>query len=506
MFRAPSVFAALIFVFVMGCGGNGPSALPDALAADAGADTSPGPDAGADADAAATADVALAECGNGVRETGEACDGPALGGASCASLGLGHLPVVAPGVTAAMGDAGTLACTDGCTFDVGRCDPPVRLIGSFADVPPQGGPVQFQLAYRWDPAVARYRSAWGEIAVITVGSGFVAPPVAWLAFLDPQAPLALGPGVTPAAFDDLQVAVPDGWNAFDQPCWSFDCAVALPPRPPLAQPRRVLPLRQETPDTFAPGFGWPLVAAKGPMRLVFAVVHAGVAMPQQASAALLDPAGAKDATSLAAVPGWYAAQSQAAGLAQPVALELVWSGVQVQLPPERVPVGYDACASADFADLLTPKVALLPGDVLVQIYWALDGTPCAPHMLVGSRSFVLFATPAYADGRLLAVSTAHELAHLFGASDKYTDNAKPGSDGKPHGCWYADGTSFQAIDLMCHRVATFQPDGSFAGFENPALDGLVMSPLTAREIGWTDLDGDGALEAEDACPGDLSCE
>jgi hypothetical protein len=46
------------------------------------------------------------DCGNGVLDAGEACDGAALNGQTCA--GLGH-------------DGGTLACTAACTFDESGC-------------------------------------------------------------------------------------------------------------------------------------------------------------------------------------------------------------------------------------------------------------------------------------------------------------------------------------------------------------------------------------------------
>jgi hypothetical protein len=47
-------------------------------------------------------------CGNGVLETGEQCDGPALGGATCQSLGF---------------VGGTLACSNVCRFDTSGCVP-----------------------------------------------------------------------------------------------------------------------------------------------------------------------------------------------------------------------------------------------------------------------------------------------------------------------------------------------------------------------------------------------
>ncbi len=49
---------------------------------------------------------ASAECGNGIRETGEACDGSDLGGFTCATLGF---------------TTGTLSCNDQCRLDTSGC-------------------------------------------------------------------------------------------------------------------------------------------------------------------------------------------------------------------------------------------------------------------------------------------------------------------------------------------------------------------------------------------------
>lgn len=49
---------------------------------------------------------ATSQCGNGIRETGEACDGADLGGFQCTSIGFA---------------SGTLACTGDCRLDTSQC-------------------------------------------------------------------------------------------------------------------------------------------------------------------------------------------------------------------------------------------------------------------------------------------------------------------------------------------------------------------------------------------------
>jgi hypothetical protein len=294
---------------------------------------------------------------------------------------------------------------------------------------------------------------------------------------------------------------------YDEPCWSYDCesAPGVAPYPKRAVRRAPLLLRRLEGDGNAHVLGstHPWVRGHGKLRLVVAVAYADAPMPDDAIATLFAPAGAADGSSLAAVAPWFAAQSKALGLPAGVEIELVWSGKQVKVPDEQVPVGYDACTSADWKELLAPALAPVPGltpdDILVQLYWGRVGDACASHVLRQTRSYLLFARPDFFSPPGLVVSAAHELMHLFGASDKYTTTAEPDAQGKPHGCFF-EGPDYDARDIMCHRVLS--PSG---GFENPPLPELVVAPLTAREVGWVDIDGDGALEVDDACPSDVSC-
>ncbi len=52
--------------------------------------------------------AACTNCGNGMRDAGEQCDGVALGGATCMSLGMGFA-------------GGTLRCAPGCVYDTSSC-------------------------------------------------------------------------------------------------------------------------------------------------------------------------------------------------------------------------------------------------------------------------------------------------------------------------------------------------------------------------------------------------
>jgi hypothetical protein len=366
---------------------------------------------------------------------------------------------------------------------------------------------QLSESFVWDHPARVYRPSVAQRQV-AVGAGVVLPAgPTLLAFDGPSDPLAVPAGASLPDYPYLRVDLSADGAPFYEPCWDYSCDALLPPR--ALRPVRSAPLllRQVAPDAYVAGTGRPWVAGKGKIRLVVGVVYADSPMPDAAVAQLFDPAGAADSTSLAAVPPWFAARSKDLGLASPVEVEVVWSKVQAKLPAEQIPAGYDQCVNADWTANLAPLISLAPGDILVQFYWGPEGSQCASHALRSSRSYVLFARPSFFALPGLVVSGAHELMHLLGASDKYTDSVTQDAQGNYHGCWYPDSppSLYDARDIMCHRVAQIDPGGGFGGFLNPPLHELVVSPLTAREVGWEDLDGDGVLEVDDACPWDSGC-
>lgn len=119
--RLTRLFAAVpLLLAVAGCGDNGPASSNnnggDGSVGDSGV-----PDDGAvNPDGSVPADSGQ-DCGNHFRENTEQCDGPDLGGQTCA--GLGH-------------EGGPLGCAANCTFDESRCydDPVVFRAADQAEV------------------------------------------------------------------------------------------------------------------------------------------------------------------------------------------------------------------------------------------------------------------------------------------------------------------------------------------------------------------------------------
>jgi hypothetical protein len=83
----------------------------------------------------------------------------------------------------------------------------------------------------------------------------------------------------------------------------------------------------------------------------------------------------------------------------------------------------------------------------------------------------------------------HELMHVFGANDKY----------QGFGCGYITDTPKETTDIMCGDLA--DPQGRPGGWTSTSSPNqALISDLTAKEIGWKDVDGDSAIEIDDRCP------
>src|SRR5262249_56736562 len=74
-----------------------------------------------------------AVCGNGVKETGEACDGADLGGQTCES------------VTSGFVHGGTIVCTADCKLDTSDC----RRVFLQSLIPAKGGATKNRCQLEW---------------------------------------------------------------------------------------------------------------------------------------------------------------------------------------------------------------------------------------------------------------------------------------------------------------------------------------------------------------------
>jgi hypothetical protein len=96
------------------------------------------------------------------------------------------------------------------------------------------------------------------------------------------------------------------------------------------------------------------------------------------------------------------------------------------------------------------------------------------------RAYVNAFDTSPSSGELVVNTTAHELLHLFGATDKYVEGKPECSEAATKGLNASDYLVKNRVDIMCGLLET--TDGpKRATFSK---DTLVIYPLTATEIGW----------------------
>jgi len=127
-----------------------------------------------------------------------------------------------------------------------------------------------------------------------------------------------------------------------------------------------------------------------------------------------------------------------------------------------------------------------PADVRIAVrYFDPAGNPRLPHSL-GLAEVRVGIVNAYADAEYRGsnrVVIAHELLHALGASDKYD----PTSNLPRHPDGYAEPDRRprypqQKAELMGGRIPLAPGEARIAG----SLDEVIVGPLSAREIGWSD--------------------
>jgi len=110
------------------------------------------------------------------------------------------------------------------------------------------------------------------------------------------------------------------------------------------------------------------------------------------------------------------------------------------------------------------------------------------------------ASGEYADTYTFAPNRTfvHETAHLFGASDKYRctgTNCVPPPPCEP--CLIKENNIEK--DIMCFNKPEFEPNGECSGFSLYELQDTFIHDLTAKELGWGDIDQDGVQDINDRC-------
>lgn len=209
------------------------------------------------------------------------------------------------------------------------------------------------------------------------------------------------------------------------------------------------------------------------------------------SAAAAQAVAAAETDGFAALERFFAREAGRHGvaLAEPV---LVRVGPVPESPPPLPPVAGGPLAIAWWSLRLRYWAYTLyggggpPADVRLAVrYFDPAGNPRLPHStgLAEARVGIVnaFAAAAYRGSNRVVI--AHELLHTLGASDKYD----PATNQPLHPAGYAEPERVprhpqRQAELMAGRI----PLGPNAARMPEALAEVVVGPVTAREIGWSD--------------------
>lgn len=274
-------------------------------------------------------------------------------------------------------------------------------------------------------------------------------------------------------------------------CWDHDCSASIPyPKKTMLIPS-VVEVNHD-------------VNGVGNVNAVVVFLYSQDPLPADKLQVL--EAGISDKRSLSYGVSWFNDMARQYGVN--LNLNLDFSSQQYKVPPQYVVHTYEDSFSKNLRKFIVDSYPQYANyDVIVPFYYSSSDISFANHVS-GHNSFTLFSKqaapdffyPSFDEGTTSYSSAfAHEMAHIFGATDKYTC-----LDPTSQQCTYAKQQGIGCIipgaehDIMCHRVPYFA-DGIWL-FSVPELNELTIIESTAKELGWFDMDGDGLIDAADPCP------
>ena len=274
------------------------------------------------------------------------------------------------------------------------------------------------------------------------------------------------------------------FKGFYDVCWDYDCTGEIPWQKMKEKKRFFLGIvGGEYTTGVYPAVDVP---AKGNINILTLFLYDGKPVSDEKRAGL--------ERAIEYVEEWY--NSRAKTITGDEVLDMRIKFYERQIPIQG---DYNPC-SADAVKSITSEVPETEDyDVLVLVHVLENPPRCPPYPSGNVISLYIKADQldTESDVDTLVRSFAHEIAHVFGATDKYT-GVREWEAGIKVGCKFEP--EMLGRDIMCHRVP--EGAGESFGYINPPLEGLYIKWPTARELGWYDGDGDGVMEVIDPCPMD----
>lgn len=265
-------------------------------------------------------------------------------------------------------------------------------------------------------------------------------------------------------------------------CWDYDCKGEIPWEKKEEKNRFFLKRvgGSYSSGTCPPGD----ILAKGNVNILTIFAYDGSAISDKKRIQLEEE--------IRYVMDWYKSRARMATGYEVLNLKIDFYDRQIPIPKD-----YNLCSMNSVENLVDNINSTDDYDIIAIVHVLTSDPQCPPHpdgnvISVYIRGDQLESEQAV---ETLVRSFAHEVAHLFGATDKYTspkvmEIRKVGCKLEPE---------ILGWDIMCQRV----PDEEkYLGFRYPPLEELNITGHIAKELGWYDGDGDGLLEVFDPCPMD----
>lgn len=287
---------------------------------------------------------------------------------------------------------------------------------------------------------------------------------------------------------------------FYNKCWDYDCSSKYPPYPKLTDSKKPNAVKLDL----------KYLQAKGLINIIIVFLYAYDLLPDEYINILQGPED--DTRSFKYATRWFEEEAKKYGVN--LDININFSESQFKVPEEYIIRTYQESLSKNLTEYVKASSPQFSNyDVTVPFYYSSIDFSFVNHVS-GKNSFEIFSKqpiPGFFYPDFQKESTnysevfAHELTHLFGATDKYTcPEANPFSESCIYakengiGCWIeSDNPDELGKDIMCHRVPKY--DGEWV-FVKPSLNELVIIEATAKEIGWYDADGNGIFEVSEPCP------
>ena len=285
-------------------------------------------------------------------------------------------------------------------------------------------------------------------------------------------------------------------NYFDY-CWEYDCSAKIP-YPKLENP--------SIPDDFVKVIRD--TKAVGNLNAMVVFLYASDPLPKNKLNIL--KADETDIRSFKYAAKWF--KDNALKYDVNLNLDIQFSSQQHKVPEEYIIHGYQESITKNLYQYIKKNLPQYSGyDVVIPFYYSSEDISFLAHAST-QNWFTMFSKQVAPDtfypsfkSSVYSSTFAHELSHVFGATDKYTciptsalTNCEYAKQ-KGIGCILeSDNPNELGRDIMCKKVP-INITGA-RSFFTPELNELVIIEATAKEFGWFDFDGDGIIEVEDPCP------